>query len=68
MGAGARLERALIDFMLDFHRKAGYVEISPPLLVKRDTMVGKPANCLIWKPTLTKLPVKILTISFQLLK
>lgn len=40
MGAGARLERALIDFMLDFHRKAGYVEISPPLLVKRETMVG----------------------------
>ncbi len=40
IGAGARLERALIDFMLDFHRKAGYVEISPPLLVKRETMVG----------------------------
>lgn len=40
IGAGAQLERALIDFMLDFHRKTGYVEVSPPLLVKRDTMVG----------------------------
>ena len=40
IGAGARLERALTEFMLDLHRRAGYVEISPPLLVKRDAMVG----------------------------
>ncbi|HEX8280338.1 MAG TPA: serine--tRNA ligase, partial [Chthoniobacterales bacterium] len=40
-GAGARLERALINFMLDLHtREHGYVEMSPPFLVRRDCMVG----------------------------
>jgi len=40
-GLGARLERALIQFMLDLHtRQHGYIEISPPLLVNRPTMVG----------------------------
>jgi seryl-tRNA synthetase len=40
-GAGARLERALINFMLDLHtREHGYIEISPPFLVRRDCMIG----------------------------
>jgi seryl-tRNA synthetase len=40
-GAGARLERALIQFMLDLHtREHGYTEISPPFLVRRDCMIG----------------------------
>jgi seryl-tRNA synthetase len=40
-GAGARLERALINFMIDLHtREHGYVEISPPFLVRRDCMIG----------------------------
>jgi len=40
-GAGARLERALINFMLDLHtRKHGYFEVSPPSLVRRDCMIG----------------------------
>src|SRR5205807_1667651 len=40
-GAGARLERALINFMLDLHtREHGYTEISPPFLVRRDCMIG----------------------------
>jgi len=40
-GAGAQLERALIQFMLDLHiREAGYTEIFPPLLVNRDAMIG----------------------------
>jgi seryl-tRNA synthetase len=40
-GAGARLERALINFMLDLHtREHGYAEISPPFLVRRDCMIG----------------------------
>jgi seryl-tRNA synthetase len=39
-GAGARLERALINFMLDIHTSKGYVEIFPPLLVNRDSMTG----------------------------
>jgi seryl-tRNA synthetase len=40
-GAGARLERALIHFMLDLHtREHGYQEISPPFLVRRDCMIG----------------------------
>jgi seryl-tRNA synthetase len=40
-GAGARLERALIQFMLDLHtRDHGYLEMSPPFLVRRECMVG----------------------------
>lgn len=40
-GLGARLERALINWMLDFHvRRHGYTEVSPPFLVTRDTMTG----------------------------
>jgi len=40
-GAGAQLERALIQFMLDLHtREHGYLEISPPFLVRRDCMIG----------------------------
>ncbi len=39
-GAGARLERALINFMLDIHTSKGYKEIFPPLLVNRKTMTG----------------------------
>ncbi|GAC1392773.1 MAG: serine--tRNA ligase [Ktedonobacteraceae bacterium] len=38
-GMGARLERALISFMLDVHtREHGYTEIMPPQLVKRTVM------------------------------
>jgi seryl-tRNA synthetase len=41
VGAGAKLQRALIQFMLDFHvDKHGYREIYPPYLVKRETMIG----------------------------
>ena len=40
-GAGARLERTLIQFMLDLHtREHGYTEMSPPFLVRRDCMIG----------------------------
>jgi seryl-tRNA synthetase len=40
-GAGARLERALIQFMLDLHtREHGYLEMSPPFVVRRDCMIG----------------------------
>ena len=40
-GAGARLERSLINFMLDLHtREHGYFELSPPFLVRRECMVG----------------------------
>lgn len=40
-GAGARLERALINFMLDLHtKKHGYREIFPPFLVNRRSMTG----------------------------
>jgi seryl-tRNA synthetase len=41
MGQGARLERALINFMLDLHtKKHGYKEIFPPFLVNRRSMTG----------------------------
>ncbi len=39
-GDGARLERALINFMLERHAAAGYIELFPPLLVRREAMVG----------------------------
>ena len=40
-GAGAKLERGLINFMVDLHvREHGYREISPPFLVRRDCMIG----------------------------
>ncbi len=41
VGAGARLGRALINFMLDVHvREHGYREVQPPYLVRSQTMVG----------------------------
>jgi seryl-tRNA synthetase len=41
MGAGARLERALINFMLDVHTgEHGYVEVEPPFLVNSETLRG----------------------------
>lgn len=40
-GWGAKLERALIQFMLDLHtEKHGYLEISPPVVVNRSSMFG----------------------------
>ena len=40
-GAGARLERALINMLLDLHtREHGYTEISPPFLINRQSMIG----------------------------
>ena len=40
-GAAARLERALINFMLDLHTKEhGYLEVLPPFLVKDSALVG----------------------------
>lgn len=38
IGLGARLERALISFMLDLHAKRGYIECIPPYLVSKDSM------------------------------
>jgi seryl-tRNA synthetase len=41
IGAGARLARALIDFMLDLHtREHGYVEVEPPFLVNSEALRG----------------------------
>ncbi|MBE9004001.1 serine--tRNA ligase [Fortiea sp. LEGE XX443] len=40
IGAGAALERALINFMLKTQTAAGYVEVSPPLLVNTDSLTG----------------------------
>jgi seryl-tRNA synthetase len=41
LGAGARLARALINFMLDLHtREHGYMEVEPPFLVNREALVG----------------------------
>ncbi|MCF7634993.1 MAG: seryl-tRNA synthetase [Dehalococcoides mccartyi] len=40
-GEGARLQRALIAFMLDLHtRKHGYTEIYPPYMIKRECLVA----------------------------
>lgn len=41
IGAGARLERALINFMLDLHvTKHGYTEVLPPFLANRASLIG----------------------------
>jgi seryl-tRNA synthetase len=40
-GAGARLERALINFLIDLHtRNHGYTEVATPFVVRRECMVG----------------------------
>jgi len=39
-GMGAKLERALMNFMLDLNTSKGYKEILPPLLVNRESMTG----------------------------
>jgi seryl-tRNA synthetase len=39
-GAGARLERSLMNFMLDTNTSKGYREVFPPVLVNRDSMTG----------------------------
>ena len=40
IGNGARLERALINFMLDSHQKNGYLELMPPALINSDSLRG----------------------------
>ncbi len=39
-GALARLERALVTFMIDEHTRRGYTELLPPYLVSRESMTG----------------------------
>ena len=39
-GDGARLQRALISYMLDLHRRQGYLEKYPPFMVKGETLYG----------------------------
>jgi len=40
MGDGARLERALINFMIDVHAEQGYGEVVPPFMVNSESMYG----------------------------
>ena len=40
VGIGAKLERAIISFMLDMHTPKGYLEIIPPYMVNRASMTG----------------------------
>ena len=40
LGLGARLERALIQFMLDLHVSRGYLEVLPPALVNTASLTG----------------------------
>jgi len=40
IGNGAKLERALINFMLDIHSKNGYLELMPPALVNTESLLG----------------------------
>ena len=55
MGAGARLERALINFMLDLHtREHGYTEVEPPFLVNRAALTGT-GNLPKFEPDLFKI-------------
>jgi len=55
MGAGARLARALINFMLDVHtREHGYQEVEPPFLVNRAALTGT-GNLPKFEPDLFKI-------------
>jgi seryl-tRNA synthetase len=55
MGAGARLERALIDFMLDLHtREHGYKEVEPPFMVNAAALTGT-GNLPKFEPDLFKI-------------
>jgi seryl-tRNA synthetase len=40
LGLGARLQRALVTWMLDVHIQQGYTEVYPPYLVKREVLIG----------------------------
>ena len=40
IGNGARLERALINFMLDIHSENGYLELMPPALINSESLQG----------------------------
>jgi len=41
MGVGAKLERALINFMLDIHTKEkGYIEVLPPFIANKESLIG----------------------------
>ena len=40
IGNGARLERALINFMLDIHSENGYTELMPPALINSESLQG----------------------------
>jgi seryl-tRNA synthetase len=39
-GDGARMERALINYMLDLHHRQGYTEVFPPVVVNRAAVIG----------------------------
>ncbi len=39
-GLGARLERAIYNFMLDTHTANGYTEVGPPFMVNKNAMIG----------------------------
>jgi len=39
-GWGAKLERSIINLMLDTHAESGYEEVLPPFMVNRDSMIG----------------------------
>ena len=40
IGMGAKLERALMNFMLDLNTSKGYKEVFPPIIVNRESMIG----------------------------
>jgi seryl-tRNA synthetase len=40
LGAGAKLSRALMNFMLDVHERQGYIETLPPFIVNADSLRG----------------------------
>jgi seryl-tRNA synthetase len=55
VGAGAKLARALINFMLDLHtREHGYTEVEPPFLVNRQALTGT-GNLPKFEPDLFKI-------------
>ena len=80
IGNGARLERALINFMLDIHTSNGYLELMPPALVNSESLTGsgqlpkfsnesfKCSNDDLWLSPTAEVPLTAFPVSYTHLR
>ncbi len=64
-GLGAKLERAIYNFMLDEHAKEGYTEMITPYMVNHDSMFGTGQYPKFKEDTLSSLTVLTTSLSQQ---